>query len=143
MKTYRNNGEYWYADRRSPFQRARMWLIWFGGWEKANGTGWALRRRRFPGARTTVADPTPVSILGHRLTFFGTWLQVRLPHTYLVLRYRGGYSGGPYAYLSNDGTPSRAHHWLFGAPREVIGAVAQHDTDVAEREARYAMSAAD
>lgn len=116
MKTYKHNGEHWYVDARSAFKRVRMWLVWFGGWEKANGAGWKLRRdkplRGFYG-------PTPVAILGHRVTFFGDWLQVRLSRTYLTVRLKQGYSGGPYAFFSDDGTPSRAHHWLWGAPRNV------------------------
>lgn len=116
MKTYKHNGEHWYVDSRSLFKRLRNWVVWFGGWEKANGAGWKLRRdwplRGFYG-------PTPVAILGHRVTFFGQWMDIRLRRTYLVIRFRKSYSGGPYAYLSDDGTSSRAHHWLFGAPHAV------------------------
>lgn len=122
MKTYKHNGEHWYVDSRSPFKRARMWLVWFGGWEKANGAGWEWPRRRIGRG---FYGPTPVAILGHRLTFFGAWMQVRFPRTYLVIRFRKGYSGGPYAYFSNDGTPHSAHHWLFGASRSVVRAAEQ------------------
>lgn len=37
MRTIHHNGEHWYEDRRSLPKRLRTWLIWFGGWEKANG----------------------------------------------------------------------------------------------------------
>lgn len=119
MKTLHHNGEYWYENSQSLVKRARRWLIWIGGWEKANGAGWDLStpsRRHF-------MPPFPVSVLGHRTTFFGNWMQIRLPHTYLTIRFKRGYSGGPYAYLSNDGTPGGAHCWLFGAPHEVRRAV--------------------
>ena len=119
MITYKHNGEYWYADRRSAFNRARQWLIWFGGWEKAKG-GWKVRRPRpFKG----LYGPTPVAILGHRVTFFGDWLQVRLPNTIFVLRLRACYAGRRYAYCSHDGTPHNATVWWFGAPHEVVKAV--------------------
>lgn len=124
MKTYKHNGEYWYVDARSPFKRVRNWLIWFGGWEKADGAGWKIRR---DSPRGGIYGPRPVSILGHRVTFFGSWFDVRLPHTILVVRLRAGYDGGPYAYLSRDGTSSRAHHWLFGAPRGVRKAAERRD----------------
>lgn len=116
MRTIHHNGEHWYEDRRSLFKRIRTWFVWFGGWEKANGAGWQLRRDK---PMSGFYGPTPVAILGHRATFFGDWFQVRLRRVYLVVRLRKGYSGGPYAYCSPNGTPSQADTWLFGAPFEV------------------------
>lgn len=116
MKTIRHNGEFWYEDKRSLWLRIRKWLFWIGGWEKLNHqTG---RSRWEPVTRWS--DPFPVSLLGHRFTFFSWGMQVRLPRRYFVWCYRRkpGVAYGPlgvgYAYLSRDGTPHEAHHWLWG-----------------------------
>ncbi len=106
MKTWKNNGEYWYCDRRSLWLRIRQWFIWVGGWEGSNGKGWTFWSR----------SPDPVSILGHRATYYGWGIQVRLKHGYFVLTWR---KGNRKAYISADGTPSGAHHWLWNPPQDI------------------------
>lgn len=89
---------------RSTVSRARRWLVWVGGWESS-----ALSILRGEPAWRTDRDPFPVSILGHRATFFGAsfagtdverhWWQVRVAGGYLVGRWRS------WLYWSPDGTP--------------------------------------
>jgi hypothetical protein len=107
MKTLHWNGERWYVNEQSLLKRVRRWFVWFGGWERANG-GWQLRIEYATGRKGWV-HPTPVSILGHRATFFGHWMQVRWVGGWLVIDWRERH-----AYISSNGTPNRAHCWLWG-----------------------------
>jgi hypothetical protein len=118
MKTMRWNGEYWYEDRRSLFKRVRSWFIWVGGWEKPHGNRirdprWAIRRDD-----GTVRGPTPITLFWHRLTVFNQWVSFRTRWGYVNWNFRNGTFYNPiqkgYAYISRDGTPSSAHHWLWG-----------------------------
>jgi hypothetical protein len=109
MRVYKHNGEHWYADDRSLWKRLRQWVIWLGGWELANGGGWRLRT-----SGGKVADPFPVSVLGHRLTVYGHWLSAVTPRGYVVVNVRERH-----AYVSTNGTPRGAHTWIWGAPHEV------------------------
>lgn len=106
MKTWRFNGENWYCDSRSLWKRCRQWLIWLGGWEKANGAGWDF----------ALSGPAPVSIFGHKATYFGWGLQVELRQGYLVWSWRHGHK----IYISRNGTPDCAHHWLTKPPLEIL-----------------------
>lgn len=81
---------------------ARQRVIWFGGWEEANGGGW---RFRLDGGGWT--DPFPLSVL-RVLTFYGWGMQCRLPGTYFVWSWRGDRG----MYFSPDGTPDNATCWL-------------------------------
>ena len=119
MVTYRWNGECWYADRRGPWKRARQWLIWVGGWETANGAGWRFRIPYING-RHLWMSPTPVSILGHWATWYGWGLTVRFGWWSFTWDWRVS----RHAYLSTNGTPNGAFHWLWGAPRDVREAAA-------------------
>jgi hypothetical protein len=103
MRTLKWNGERWYIDERSLWKRCRQWLIWIGGWEKPNGTGWRFRNSY---DRSIFMPPFPISLLGHLFTFFGWGWQMKLCKLYpfKVYRYvtwskRSGF------YISNDGTP--------------------------------------
>ncbi len=76
----------------------RKWLVWFGGWEKADGTGWKFRINY--GHRIGWRNPYPLSVLGHMATFFSWGWQIRLSDNYwLVWAKRTG------LYVSSDGTP--------------------------------------
>ena len=80
-------------------------LIWFGGWELANCTGWRFRLEPTNLGKTIWMDPTPISIL-NRLTIYrwGFDLKCRrrhLPGWYVLTRiWRWKF------YWSLDGTPS-------------------------------------
>jgi hypothetical protein len=97
MKTLKYNGEYWYTDERSLWKRVRQWVIWVGGWEKANGKGWQFTIDY--GNRKGLMNPTPISLFGHAITFYGWGWQIHLwKMGYFVCTKSG-------MYISSDGTP--------------------------------------
>lgn len=100
MKTLEHNGEYWYIDDRSLWKRCRQWLIWIGGWEKANGKGWKFLIDY--GHRKGLMSPSPISLLGHHITFFGWGWQIKIRSGYYLVWSKSG------LYISNDGTPPRS-----------------------------------
>lgn len=106
MRTLHWNGERWYVNERSILSRVRKWFVWFGGWERANGR-WEFRLRHV--GRSLWLSPCPLSILGHRVTFYGHWMQMRWFGAWLVIDWRERH-----AYLSTNGTPNQAHCWLWG-----------------------------
>lgn len=109
MRTLSFNGEFWYEDRTPLLKRIARWCIWFGGWETHRNGGWPLLKR----LRQEMISP--VSLFGHRLTYFGHWADMKLPgHGILVVNWRERY-----AFISRDGTPDSAHTWLYGWPRHV------------------------
>jgi len=108
MRTIHWNGERWYVSEQSLVARARRWLVWFGGWEKANGAGWDIK-----------GSPAPVSLFGHRFTHYGWGWQAATSGGWLVYTKRCPATGKPALFISRDGTPGRAHTWLFGAPPQV------------------------
>jgi hypothetical protein len=118
MKTIKWNGEFWYVDRRSVWLRLRSWVIWVGGWEDgAAGGGHRWRLHTSGSGKNYRMGPTPLSLLGHRVTFLGWGLQIQLRHGYFTwvwhpYRWRGQRWGR--GYISRDGTPNHAHHWLWG-----------------------------
>jgi hypothetical protein len=79
-------------------KRLRRWVIWFGGWELANGEGWRFEY-----------GPTPVSLFGHFITFYGGgWVDVRVGRGTLVVFFPGSHRRsvpGCHAYWSPNGTP--------------------------------------
>lgn len=128
MRTRHWNGEYWYENRESIRRRVGRWLIWWGGWESSspatydeNGLRISKRRWRFrkPWNGKIEKCPTPVSLLGHRITIYNFEVMVRLRHAYFVWHFRNGphmYEpiGKGYAYISRNGTAAAAHTWLWG-----------------------------
>lgn len=105
MKTLKWNGEYWYEDHTPLWNRIATWMLWVGG---------------------TWPDPAPVSIFGHRVTYYGWGLRMRLPGGDLLVmswcgvdRARWFRSKPESVYISPNGTPDHAHTWFVGAPREV------------------------
>jgi hypothetical protein len=105
METYHYNGEFWYRDRRSLPGRLRRWLIWVGGWEQPDGRGGASWRFSIPWTpeqRIRLA-PTPVSLFGHRVTFYGWGGNLRLPTGDYLVWSRCDRAWR--VYLSPDGTP--------------------------------------
>ena len=109
MRTIKWNGEQWYECNHSIAKRIRRWLIWIGGWEKANGAGWRFRTdigKRF-------VTPWPVSVLDHWVTVYGKWFQLRTSQGWFVV-------SKDRAFISHDGTPQGAHLWFWGEPRHVV-----------------------
>ncbi len=105
MRTLKFNGEYWYEDYTPIWSRIATWVVWVGG-----------SRRH----------PTPVSLLGHRVTFYEWGANVRLPGgDLLVVSWCGvdprhWWRTKPVSvYISRDGTPASAHTWLIGDPPEL------------------------
>lgn len=143
MKTYRHNGEAWFCDDRSFFTRFRQWLIWFGGWEKARG-GWSFFLRmsyyRSPWwKRWHLKSPAPLSMLGHRFTYYGWGCQFRLSNGWLVIVWRPSFEKG--IYISKDGTPDAAHHWISGTPKSVLKAAEDHQQQIKKLDDYYEQKA--
>lgn len=115
MRTFHHNGEFWYVDVKPMWTRVARWLVWCGGWEALG----LIRRGR-------ISQPWPLSLLGHRVTFHGRWVDIRLGRSWLVIGWqRGKLRDGNscwHAYISRDATPSSAHCWLHGAPPDVAQA---------------------
>jgi hypothetical protein len=105
MVVYRWNGERWYEDDRSLWRRALRWVCWVGG----------LDAHGLSAFKYGLEGLSPVSVLGHRVTWYGHWADIRTRWGILVVNWRDDH-----AYISRDGTPDRAHVWLRGAPRDVI-----------------------
>jgi hypothetical protein len=101
MKTLKFNGEQWYIDERSRWKRVRQWIIWVGGWELANGKGWRFSVKTPYGDKIRMG-PTPVSLFGHRITFYGWGWDIKIPrYGWLVWSRESG------LYVSSNGTPPR------------------------------------
>lgn len=126
LRAYRWNGEFWYQDE-GLLRRVRKWFAWSGGWEAhspkrawsgVGGRQWTLRER--------LGMLTPISLLGHRITFYGWGWQ---------LRFRAGSltKAKKLLYFSPDGTSSSATIWFRGAPPEVRFAADKHARETAER----------
>lgn len=123
LKTLKWNGEYWYEDNRTVWKRLRQWAIWIGGWEvqteQLTAGAWTLWRGK---------EPTPVALLGHRVTWYGHWFQARTPWGVLVVRFARDERGRmkreiESAYISHNGTPGGAHVWIVGADHHVLDAI--------------------
>jgi hypothetical protein len=111
MLTYRWNGERWCRDDMPIWKRVARWVVWLGGWD---AHGRLAFRYGF----------SPVSVLGHRVTYYGHWADIRTPLGILVVNWRD-----KHAYISRDGTPDSAHVWLHGAPGDVVRACAEADAE--------------
>ncbi len=117
MNVYRFNGSVWWLDKRPLLKRLRQWVLWLGGYERSDGT-WDR----------SGGDPTPVSVLGHRATYYGWGFQVRTAYGWLVVVWRVNgkpWSGIERAYVSPCGTPQHATIWLVGTPPEIVKNVEQ------------------
>lgn len=126
MKTLRFNGEYWYEDERPMWKRIQEWICWVGGWKTHSSGGWPLRRR------LSLQLLTPISLIGHRVTLYGHWFDVKLPIGVLVVNVRDRY-----AFISRNGTPGAAHTWLYGAPHDIRNA-ARERRACPQRDRHYA-----
>jgi hypothetical protein len=113
MKTYHWNGEFWYVRNWSILHWLRNWIIWIGGWEKPNGTGWDFFYDVC--GKRKLSSPTPIALFGHRLVIFGWGWNMRIGHRWLVWT-------KDEVYVSPDGTPSQAILWLRGVPQDVVAA---------------------
>lgn len=120
MKTIGFNGEYWYENNTSLLKRVATWFVWLGGWKI-----WLESRQRGHGKFENMA---PISLLGHRATYYGWGFNVRVKGGWFVVVFKRDENGKPSgierAYISRDGTPSEAHVWIHGAPFEIRRAAA-------------------
>lgn len=90
--------------RRLSFHLCRWrqsYLLWVGGWERANCGGWELRTKE-----GKLRDPLPVTVAG-RLNLFGWGWNLKAFGTILVYSHCSG------LYVSPDGTPGSATRWLW------------------------------
>lgn len=133
MRTYHHNGEHWYRRDWSLWHHIRHWLVWVGGWEKANGEGWELTRSYL--GKRRLADPTPISLFGHRFTHYGWGWNLRVAGGYLVCVRDGGPGRPGRMYVSANGTPDRATTWFYGEPPEVRAEAEQSRRDLLLRRA--------
>jgi len=65
-------------SRLPLLRRARKWFVWFGGWEVPELSQWDSGRSAWEirkGGRWR--DPFPLSLFGHRVTFFSGWFEYR------------------------------------------------------------------
>jgi hypothetical protein len=121
MITYHWNGEYWYKRNWSILKRIRHWIIWIGGWEKVNSTGWEFFTNY---GKKKLKDPTPITLFGHFITIqpFGFYLSFK--RGYFVVSRSGIKKGQPtQIYLSPNGTPQGAICWFHGTSKEVINSI--------------------
>lgn len=62
-------------------------------------------------------DPTPFSLFGHWFVCYGWGMRFSLKSGYLTITWSK--AEGKKCYISPNGTPSKAHTWYWGAPREI------------------------
>lgn len=101
-----------------PWHTWRKWLLWVGGWEHPalsqwdrGVPAWEVFVRR--NGRWRIADPTPFSLFGHRVTCYGWGWQVKCFKGYLV--WVGRREAAKWRlYWSPNGTPwhDRARGWI-------------------------------
>jgi hypothetical protein len=147
MKTYKHNGEAWFADERSLFKRVRHWIIWVGGLEKVNQAGWTLESARLswrafhdlPIHRRFLDCLTPISLFGHRATLQWFGLDIRVWGAYLCIHWRETKYGPARLriYRSRNATPSAAHLWIRGVPSDVITDAEAHQRAIVERDTQW------
>lgn len=130
MKNHFFNGEYWYEDSRPILKRFRQWLIWIGGWETADGK-WSLFWKY--GLRS----PAPLSMFGHRFTYYSWGCDFRFADGWLVWTFDLGRCGSQKVYFSPDGTPDSATAWFLGTPEEVIAASKKRQASLNLLDAQY------
>lgn len=130
MKTYKHNGEYWYEDDRSAWQRIVEWIIWLGG---VRGSLRNVSREVARRPSLWFTQITPVSFLGHRVVVYHWGAELKTSEGRLVVVWRSGGERTLYAFVSRNGTPQGAHEWIVGAPKDVVTAAA---VSQAQRDAR-------
>jgi hypothetical protein len=120
MRTISFNGEFWYEDSTPLLKRIAKWFVWVGGWKIWLGSRGSEYNR--------LENLAPISLLGHRATYYGWGFDVRVKGGHLVVVFKrdnsGKVGGIERAYISRDGTPSEAHVWIHGAPMEIRRAAA-------------------
>ena len=113
MKAYKFNGVTWYIDDRPLWSRIRRWVACVGLRELKNGgLSWE-------------GEITPLSLFGHRITFFGHWFQAQTPWGWLIVKFARTETGRmtrhlEEVFISHNGTPGCAHTWLVGTPPAIV-----------------------
>lgn len=99
-------------DGQGPLRRLRKWLFWIGGWETARLSQWDRGKKKWEifgrdhrTNRLKVNGLTPLSLFGHRITFFGWGVQVKWGRGYVTLSSDHADSGLTKLYWSPNGTP--------------------------------------
>jgi len=114
----------------NKLKRIRRWIIWIGGWEKANSSGWKFtiehtHCNRKTGRITTIhryLDPTPISLFGNFLTIQPFGIHISTRWGYLCWSWRKLMQERPnlgHCYLSPNATPSAATKWFWGKNRKL------------------------
>jgi hypothetical protein len=89
------------------------WFVWAGGYipfTRYRKTKWQLPRFK---------DFAPLSLLGHRMTFYSWGWQLEIPQGYMVHTYNRRDESSS-IYISKDATPDNAHAWLLNPPKSII-----------------------
>jgi hypothetical protein len=159
---YKNNDEYWY-EAPPLHKRIRKWFFWLGGWEKANSAGWRFYMKHTRPKKPTKEQreilvnltpkeqheyiktlperyervwlsPFPISLLGHRITFYNWGMNIRTSEGYFCITWDK--NQGRKCYISYDGTPSNAHIWYWGVPRDILKVARKRGETLKEFEER-------
>jgi len=109
----------------NPWKRLRRWFVWFGGWERPELSQWDRGAKAWDffntySGKRRLNSPTPMSMLGHRITFFGWGLQVKVGKGSFVVASNSANGRADRAYWSPDGTPQNPNaktFWLSKAAR--------------------------
>ena len=81
--------------RFPTLRRIRKWLVWFGGWETPELCQWDSGRARWEIVKNgRFRDPFPLSLFGHRITFFSMWFEYRFAGVRHVVHLRRKRDGG-------------------------------------------------
>jgi hypothetical protein len=156
VRSFHWNGENWYAKDESIPRRFLGWLVWPGGWRAPEVTQaeirfegyrskpmtmrlsrhrWDILHRYRPNERIHVRSITPLSLFGHRLTFFGWGAQVKLRDRSILVFAKNANDTEWRVYRSWDGTPSGAFVWYHGATPYEMGRVEDRVRRMQEAEA--------
>lgn len=156
MRSFHWNGEDWYVKDESVAHRLASWLVSPSGWRTPEVTHadvrfdgyranpvtmrlsrhrWALTHRYLPHERRVLRSVTPLSLFGHRITFFGWGAQIRLRDRSILVFAKGANDPEWRVYRSWDGTPSGAFVWYHGATPYEMGRVEDRVRQMQEAEA--------
>lgn len=102
----------------NPWKSLRRWFVWFGGWERPELSQWDRGAKAWDFFNTYTGkrklnSPTPMSILGHRVTFHGWGVSVRICKGSFVMASDYAHGKPDRIYWSPDGTPQNPGVKMF------------------------------